>query len=103
MFFEALLWPAVNVLGNLLFVVAALGAGSTSGVVYWWCLLTMLDVAAALYTVAMEEEDLTLVPYAVVYRFFFIAMIDVAKLCAAVEQFANVRMTWGKLERAGRI
>jgi cellulose synthase/poly-beta-1,6-N-acetylglucosamine synthase-like glycosyltransferase len=103
MLFEALLWPAVNVLGNLLFVVAALEAGNSSGVLYWWCLLTLLDVAAALYAVAMEEEELTLVPYAVIYRFFFIAMVDVAKLFAAVEQFANVEMTWGKLERAGRI
>ena len=103
MLFEAIVWPAVNVLVNLFFVVAALGAGSTAGVFYWWSLLTLLDVAAALYTVAMEEEDLTLVPYAVIYRFFFITMIDVAKLFAAVEQFANVGMTWGKLERAGRI
>ena len=90
-------------LGNLLFVVAALGSGTTAGVLFWWILLTILDVAAALYTVATEEEDLTLVPYAVVYRFFFIVMIDVAKLFAAVEEFANVRMTWGKLERVGRI
>ena len=59
--------------------------------------------AAAIYTVAMEEEDLSLVPYAVLYRFFFIALIDVAKLFASAEEFLNVRMTWGKLERAGRI
>jgi hypothetical protein len=39
----------------------------------------------------------------VVYRFVFITMIDVAKLFAAVEEFARVQMTWGKLERAGRI
>jgi biofilm PGA synthesis N-glycosyltransferase PgaC len=103
MFFEAILWPAVNVFVNLLFVVAALEAGSTSGIFYWWVLLTMLDVAAALYTVAMEEEDLTLVPYAVIYRFFFVTVIDVAKLFAALEQLFNVRMSWGKLERVGRI
>jgi poly-beta-1,6-N-acetyl-D-glucosamine synthase len=103
MLFEAIVWPAVNVLVNLLFVVAALSAGSTAGVFYWWTLLTMLDLAAALYTNAMEEEDLALVPYAVVYRFVFITMIDVAKLFAAVEEFARVQMTWGKLERAGRI
>jgi poly-beta-1,6-N-acetyl-D-glucosamine synthase len=103
MLFEAIVWPAFNVLGNLLFVTAALSAGITSGVFYWWILLTLLDVAAALYTVAMEEEELTLVPYAIIYRFVFITMIDVAKLCATVEEFANVRMTWGKLERAGRI
>jgi biofilm PGA synthesis N-glycosyltransferase PgaC len=103
MFFEAVLWPTVNVLGGLLFTIAALSAGMTSGIFYWWVLLTMLDVAAALYTVAMEEEDLALVPYAVIYRFLFITMIDVAKLLATVEEAANVRMTWGKLARAGRI
>jgi hypothetical protein len=72
-------------------------------VFYWWVLLTMLDVAAALYAVGIEGEALGLVPFAVLYRFFFIAMIDVAKLFATVEEVARVRMTWGKLERAGRI
>jgi poly-beta-1,6-N-acetyl-D-glucosamine synthase len=103
MLFEAIVWPAVNVLGNLFFVIAALQAGAAEQVAYWWMLLTLLDVAAALHTVAMEEEDLSLVPYAILYRFFFIVLIDVAKLFATLEEFMNVRMTWGKLERAGRI
>src|SRR5690349_11632101 len=75
MLFEAVLWPAMNVLGNLLFTLAALSAGVASGVFYWWALLTMLDVAAALYAVGMEGEDLRLIPYAVGYRFFFITKI----------------------------
>ena len=103
MTFEALLWPMLNVLGNSLFTIAALSTGAAAGVFYWWMLLTMLDVAAALHTVGMEEEDLGLVPYAVVYRFVFTVMIDVAKLFAVVEELARVDMTWGKLERAGRI
>jgi len=103
MLFEAIIWPVVNVLGNLFFAIAALQAGATSYVAYWWVLLTLLDVAAALHTVAMEGEELGLVPYAVLYRFFFIALIDVAKLFATAEEFMNVHMTWGKLERAGRI
>ncbi|HKW46666.1 MAG TPA: glycosyltransferase [Gemmatimonadaceae bacterium] len=103
MLFEAVVWPMMNVIGNLLFTVAALSAGAASGVLYWWALLTMLDVAAALYAVGMEGEDLRLIPYAVAYRFFFITMIDVAKLFATVEEVARVRMTWGKLERAGRL
>jgi len=103
MLFEAIVWPSMNVLGNLLFSIAALSAGVASGVLYWWALLTMLDVAAALYAVGMEGEDLRLVPYAVAYRFFFITMIDVAKLFATAEEIARVRMTWGKLERAGRL
>jgi hypothetical protein len=93
----------MNVLGNLFFTVVALAAGAATGVVYWWVLLTMLDVAAALYAVGIEGEELGLVPYAVLYRFLFISMIDVAKLFATAEEVARVRMTWGKLERAGRI
>ncbi|MFL5614455.1 MAG: glycosyltransferase [Gemmatimonadaceae bacterium] len=103
MLFEAIVWPSMNVVGNLLFTLAALSAGVASGVFYWWALLTMLDVAAALYAVGMEGEDLRLVPYAVAYRFFFITMIDVAKLFATAEEVARVRMSWGKLERVGRI
>jgi hypothetical protein len=103
MLFEAIIWPVVNVLGNLFFAIAALQAGAAEQVAYWWVLLTLLDVAAALHTVAMEEEDLWLVPYAILYRFFFILLIDVAKLFATLEEFMSVPMTWGKLERAGRI
>jgi hypothetical protein len=93
----------MNVVGNVLFAVVALSAGAPAGVIYWWVLLTMLDVAAALYAVGIEGEELKLVPYAIAYRFFFITMIDVAKLFATAEEMARVRMTWGKLERAGRI
>lgn len=103
MLFEAIIWPAVNVLGNLFFALAALSAGAPAGILSWWALLTMLDTAAALYAVTMEGEELALVPYAVVYRFFFISLIDVAKLFATFEQLVNTRMTWGKLERAGRL
>ena len=103
MFFEAVLWPVVNVLGGLAFAVTALGVGATAGILYWWVLLTMLDVAAALYSLSMEGEDLALLPYAIAYRLFFITMVDVAKLFATAEEMFKVRMTWGKLARAGRI
>jgi hypothetical protein len=93
----------MNVCGNLFFSIAALVAGAPVYVLYWWLLLTWLDLAAALHTVAMEEEDLRLVPLAVLYRFFFIATVDVAKLFATAEEFLNVKMGWGKLQRAGRI
>ena len=103
LFFEAIIWPVVNVLGNLLFATAALAGVVPAGVFYWWALLTLLDVAAALHSIVMEGESLALVPYAVIYRFFFIATIDVAKLFATAEQLFRVPMTWGKLERAGRL
>jgi biofilm PGA synthesis N-glycosyltransferase PgaC len=103
MLFESILWPVMNVLGSLFFVSVALAYGASAYLVGWWLLLTVLDVAAALHTVAMEEEDLSLVPLAVVYRFFFVLLIDVTKLFATAEEFAKVEMGWGKLERLGRI
>lgn len=103
MLFEAVIWPTVNIVGNGLFAIVALKAGSGEYILYWWTLLTLLDVVAAVYTIAMEEEDLRLVPYAVIYRFFFIIVVDVAKMLATVEEFLGVQMSWGKLERAGRI
>lgn len=103
MFFEAIIWPVFNIVGNLFFAFVALGSGAADYVAWWWLLLTLLDIAAALHTIAMEEEDLALVPYALLYRLFFVAMIDVVKLFATAEEFMNVRMHWGKLQRVGRI
>jgi poly-beta-1,6-N-acetyl-D-glucosamine synthase len=102
MLFESLLWPVMNVLGNLFFVIVALAYGAGTYLVAWWLLLTLLDLAAALHTVAIEEEDLSLVPLAVIYRFFFILLIDVSKLFAMLEEALRFDMTWGKLPRVGR-
>jgi cellulose synthase/poly-beta-1,6-N-acetylglucosamine synthase-like glycosyltransferase len=103
MLFEALLWPAMNVAGSIFFVTIAMAFGASAHLLAWWVLLTLLDLAAALYTVVIEREDLRLVPLAVAYRFVFVLLIDVAKLFATVEEFMRVEMSWGKLERLGRI
>jgi poly-beta-1,6 N-acetyl-D-glucosamine synthase len=101
--FEATLWPMMNVYGHLFFAYVAVAFGMGEILLAWWTLLTLLDLVAALATVGMEEEQLSLVPYALVYRFFFILLIDVAKLCSTLEEALNLRMSWGKLERVGRI
>jgi poly-beta-1,6-N-acetyl-D-glucosamine synthase len=102
MLFEAVIWPFMNVFGHLFFVLIALAYGAGVYLFSWWILLTLLDVAAALHTVAIEEEDLWLVPLAVVYRFFFILLVDVTKLLATMEEALKFDMSWGKLERVGR-
>jgi hypothetical protein len=48
----------------------------------------------------MEEESLSLVPLAVIYRFFFILFLDVVKTFAALEELFNLGMGWEKLRRA---
>lgn len=103
MAFEALVWPLLNIIGTVFFVVVALTFGTTSYLIAWWVLLTLLDVAAALHTVVMEGEDLSLIPLALFYRFVFVLLIDISKVFATIEEFMNVQMSWGKLERLGRI
>jgi biofilm PGA synthesis N-glycosyltransferase PgaC len=103
MVFEATLWPIMNVYGHLFFAYVAVVFGMGEMLLAWWTLLTLLDLVAALATVGMEEEQLSLVPFALVYRFFFILLIDVVKLCSTFEEALNLRMSWGKLERVGRI
>jgi poly-beta-1,6 N-acetyl-D-glucosamine synthase len=103
MVFEGILWPSMNVFAHVLFVIVATRFGAALPLVLWWAQLTVLDLAAALYCVAVEEERLRLVPYAILYRAFFALTIDVAKLFATCEELLRLRMDWGKLERIGRI
>ncbi len=99
MAFEGIVWPILNVYAHLFFAMVALLFGMGELLLYWWILLTMLDMVVALITVSMEEESLSLVPLAVIYRFFFILFLDVAKTFAAVEEALNLGMDWGKLRR----
>jgi poly-beta-1,6-N-acetyl-D-glucosamine synthase len=103
MVFEGIMWPAVNVFAHVLFIIMAASFGAETPLVVWWAQLTVLDMAAALYCVAIEEERIWLVPVAILYRLFFALTIDVTKLLATAEELFQLRMDWGKLERIGRI
>jgi len=97
--FEALVWPVMNVVAHLFFAIIALLFGAGELIVYWMILLTLLDLVAALVTVSMEEESLSLVPMALIYRFMFILFLDVVKTFATIEELFRLEMGWGKLER----
>ncbi|MBU1702246.1 MAG: glycosyltransferase family 2 protein [Candidatus Eisenbacteria bacterium] len=101
--FEGLIWPAVNVAAHLflIYVTGLYGGGAL--LVLWWAQLTVLDLVAALYCIVVEEERLSLIPYAIVYRLFFALALDICKLAASVEELFAVEMSWGKVERRGRI
>ncbi|MBI2418015.1 MAG: glycosyltransferase [Ignavibacteriales bacterium] len=101
MFYEALIWPAMNIFSNLFFIFVALVYGFSSLIFFWWALLALLDLTSAIYCVAVEKEEFRLIPYALVYRMFFILTIDICKAMSTVEEFLGFEMTWGKLERIG--
>lgn len=104
MIFEGVVMPAANVVVNGLFAATALADGAYGTFIVWWfALFSLLDVVAAMYCVSGEQEDLVLVPYALFMRFFYFPLIDVTKLMATVDELQNVEMTWGKLQREGRL
>ncbi len=101
MVMEAILWPLMNIMAIMLFLMVAILFGMSPLIVLWWVQLTILDTIAAMHTVAMEKESLSLVFYAIIYRVFFIPIVDFAKLAATLEELFGARMNWGKLERIG--
>jgi len=103
MFFEGILWPISNILGNVFFAYVGLKFGVVSFVVFWWLQLTLLDVIAASYCVIIEKEDPRLILYAPLFRLYYMSIIDVAKVIATFEEMKGTRMTWGKLEREGKL
>lgn len=103
MFYEALIWPTMNIAANIFFIFAALAFGFTSLIFFWWAALALLDLTTALYCVAVEKEELRLVAYAIIYRMVFILIIDICKTMSTIEEFLGIKMRWGKLERLGTL
>lgn len=103
MLFEGIMWPFSTLLGNLFFVYVSLQFGLAVLLFYWWLQLTVLDVVAAAYCVVIEEEDPSLILYAVLFRVFYINIADVSKVFATIEEWRGTAMTWGKLEREGKL
>jgi cellulose synthase/poly-beta-1,6-N-acetylglucosamine synthase-like glycosyltransferase len=103
MLFEAIAWPVMNVLANAFLVTLAFRHGLDRLLILWWLELTLLDAVGALFSVAAEGEDFRLVPFALLYRVSYTLLIDIAKCLASVEELMGRSMTWGKLERVGRL
>ena len=103
MLFEGIMWPFSTVLGNIFFVYVGLQYGVVVFLFYWWLQLTILDIVAATYCVIVEEEDPSLIFYSVVFRLFYITIIDISKVFATIEEWRGTAMTWGKLQREGKL
>lgn len=103
MIFESVLWPISNVLGHLFFVYIGFQYGLAVYLLYWWVQLTLLDMVAAAYCIVVEGEDVSLLAYAPLFRICYLLALDVSRVAAAVEEYRGVGMSWGKLEREGKL
>jgi len=66
--------------------------GSSEYLLLWWTQIALFDVAVTCYCIALDEEEMDLVPYALGLRFYAI-FTDVAKLLAITEELLNVART----------
>lgn len=103
MLFEGIVWPFSTILGSLFFAYVGVTYGVVVYLFYWWLQLTLLDVISAAYCVVIEEEEPSLIFYAILFRLFYITIIDMAKVFATLEEWRGTAMTWGKLEREGKL
>jgi len=103
MLFEAIFWPFMDVWVNIFILYLAIFNGISILIFYWWSMFTILDVAGAMYCVLITNEPLYLIFYAIFYRLFFINIINLAKILSTIEEWFGIEMSWGKLERKGRI
>jgi cellulose synthase/poly-beta-1,6-N-acetylglucosamine synthase-like glycosyltransferase len=103
MLFEAIFWPIASIFANIFIIYVSLASGYGEMLLYWWIIFTILDVSASIYCVSVTKERMKLVLYSIYYRIFFINIINIAKVLASFEEFFGIEMSWGKLERKGKI
>jgi len=103
MLFESVFWPFMQIWGDLFMITLALTSGASQFLLFWWIMFTVLDIAGAIYCLLITKEKLSLAAYSIVYRLAFITVINIAKIFATIEEWFNIKMGWGKLERKGRI
>lgn len=97
------LWPLATVTISLALVVCAVIFRHVPLIFVFWAQVTVFEMIVALHTVAMEKEDLRLVPYALFYTLFFILIINISKTLSSLDELLGLKMTWGKVARMGRL
>jgi len=103
MLFESVFWPFMQIWGDLFMIYLAFSSGTSQLLFFWWIMFTILDIAGAMYCLLITKEQLSLAIYSTIYRLAFITVINIAKIFATIEEWFNIEMSWGKLERKGRI
>jgi len=103
MLFEAIFWPFMDLFATMLLIYISTSQGVNTLLIYWWLLFSIVDVAGALYCILITNETKSLAFYAIFYRLYFIAIVNIAKIFSTIEEWFQIEMSWGKLDRKGGI
>jgi cellulose synthase/poly-beta-1,6-N-acetylglucosamine synthase-like glycosyltransferase len=101
MLFEAIFWPFIDFFASILLIYISFSQGVNTMLIYWWLLFTIVDISGALYCILITNETKSLAFYAFFYRLYFISVINISKIFATIEEWFQIEMSWGKLDRKG--
>ena len=101
MLFEAIFWPFIDFFASILLIYISFSQGVNTMLIYWWLLFTIVDISGALYCILITNETKSLAFYAILYRLYFISVINISKIFATIEEWFQIEMSWGKLDRKG--
>lgn len=103
MVFEALVWPVMTSSVVLFFLAAGIDTAIRPAALYFWVMLVALDTATTLYCLAIEGKNVLYALLAPVERMMFTIVLDVCRALASLEEVFGIEMSWGKLDRKGRV
>jgi cellulose synthase/poly-beta-1,6-N-acetylglucosamine synthase-like glycosyltransferase len=98
---ESLILPVANVMIALMSLIYQFFAVDFSLLSMWLIVLVLLDISVLLITLVDNRWPLKLLIYSVFNRFTYSFFQDLVKILSSFEEFAGIRMTWGKLDRIG--
>jgi poly-beta-1,6 N-acetyl-D-glucosamine synthase len=98
-----LVWPVIIVGASVFLIISTVMISRAYLLFVWWSQLAVLEMSVAIHAVAMDKEDLRLVPYAIYHTILFVLIINISKTFSTIEELIGFKMTWGKLDRLGKL
>jgi biofilm PGA synthesis N-glycosyltransferase PgaC len=101
MFVESVVLPITNIFIGVLSLIYVFYSLDFTVASLWLVQLTLMDLAVVVMTLWDQRWSLNLIFYALFNRFTYAFFNDIVKVLSMVEEFAGIRMNWGKLDRTG--
>ena len=101
MFIESVILPITNIFIGVLSLIYVFYFLDFTVASLWLVQLTLMDLAVVVMTLWDQRWSLHLLTFALFNRFTYAFFQDIVKVLSMIEEFAGIRMNWGKLDRTG--
>ena len=72
--------------------------------IFWYVVFLFLDICTAIYAIGVDvREKPKLLIYIIVYKLFYVNLIDTIRIISQLEEYLNYPMRWEIAQRSGNI